>query len=89
MSPFVAWVCITRDPISHTRFGAVRKDAPEETHMSLINRMRALVTDDSGQDMLEYALLTALIALAAVVAVRAAGVEVNAIFGEIQQELAQ
>jgi Flp pilus assembly pilin Flp len=57
--------------------------------MSLINRMRALVTDDSGQDMLEYALLTALIALAAVVAVRAAGVEVNSIFGEIQQELAQ
>jgi Flp pilus assembly pilin Flp len=39
--------------------------------------------------MLEYALLTALIALAAVVAVRAAGVEVNSIFGEIQQELAQ
>jgi Flp pilus assembly pilin Flp len=80
---------LTRDPISHTRFGAVRKDAPEETNMSLINRLRALVTDDSGQDMLEYALLTALIALAAVVAVRAAGVEVNSIFGEIQQELAQ
>ena len=57
--------------------------------MSLINRMRALVSDDSGQDMLEYALLTALIALAAVLMVRAAGVEVNSIFAEIQGELAQ
>ena len=57
--------------------------------MNLINRMRALVSDDSGQDMLEYALLTALIALAAVIAVRAAGVEVNQIFGEIEAELAK
>ena len=57
--------------------------------MTLVNRMRALVTDDSGQDMLEYALLTALIALAAVIAVRAAGVEVNSIFGNITDELAK
>ncbi len=57
--------------------------------MSLINRMRALVSDDSGQDMLEYALLTALIALAAVVAVRAAGVQVSDIFDTIRAELAQ
>ena len=57
--------------------------------MTLINRLRALVSDDSGQDMLEYALLTALIALAAVVAVRAAGVEVSAIFTNIKAELAQ
>jgi pilus assembly protein Flp/PilA len=56
--------------------------------MNLMNRMRALVRDDSGQDMLEYALLTALIALAAVGAVRAAGVEVNEIFGEIEDDLA-
>ena len=56
--------------------------------MNLINRMRALVSDDSGQDMLEYALLTALIALAAVVAVRAAGVQVNDIFSGISTELA-
>jgi pilus assembly protein Flp/PilA len=59
-----------------------------ETTMNLMNRMRALVRDDSGQDMLEYALLTALIALAAVGAVRAAGVEVNEIFGEIEDDLA-
>ena len=56
--------------------------------MTLINRMRALVTDDSGQDMLEYALLTALIALAAVVAVKAAGGQVSDIFTEIEAKLA-
>ena len=56
--------------------------------MSVINRMRTLVRDDSGQDMLEYALLTALIALAAVGAVRAAGVEVSGIFSDIQSDLA-
>ena len=56
---------------------------------ALMTRMRALVSDDSGQDMLEYALLTALIALAAVGAVRAAGLEVSAIFTDIESELAQ
>ena len=51
--------------------------------MQLITRIRSLVRDESGQDMLEYALLTALIALAAVVAVKAAGVQVSAIFTAI------
>ena len=55
--------------------------------MELMTRMRALVRDDSGQDMLEYALLTALIALAAVVAVRAAGVQVSTIFQSITDAL--
>jgi Flp pilus assembly pilin Flp len=59
------------------------------TMKALMTRMRALVRDDSGQDMLEYALLTALIALAAVGAVRAAGLEVSGIFTEIEGELAQ
>ena len=38
---------------------------------------------DEGQDLLEYALLVALIALVAVGAVTAAGVEVDAIFTQI------
>ena len=48
-----------------------------------IGRLRALLRDEAGQDLLEYALLTALIALAAVVAVKAAGVQVSAIFDAI------
>lgn len=56
--------------------------------MNLITRMRALVRDDSGQDMLEYALLTALIALVAVVAIKAAGLQVFSIFDQISTALA-
>ena len=56
--------------------------------MNLITRMRALVRDDSGQDMLEYALLTALIALVAVVAIKTAGLQVTAIFEKITTALA-
>ena len=36
--------------------------------MYLINRLRELVRDDSGQDLIEYALLAGLIALGTVVA---------------------
>jgi pilus assembly protein Flp/PilA len=55
--------------------------------MNLINRMRALLKDDSGQDLLEYALLTALIALAAVTAIGAAGTAVNGVFVAISNAI--
>jgi Flp pilus assembly pilin Flp len=55
--------------------------------MYLMNRMRSLTKNEEGQDLLEYALLTALIALAAVAAIRLAGVEVNEIFARITGEL--
>jgi Flp pilus assembly pilin Flp len=48
--------------------------------MDLINRLRALVRDDSGQDLIEYALLAALIALASVLAIQQAGAAVNAVW---------
>lgn len=49
----------------------------------LINRMRAVVREESGQDLLEYALLIALIAIVAVGAVTAAGVSVQGVFQQI------
>lgn len=52
--------------------------------VSLINRFRH---DDQGQDLLEYALLVALIAIVAVAAVTAAGVKVDAIFTSITGKL--
>ena len=55
--------------------------------MNLINRMRALVSDDAGQDLLEYALLVGLIALVAVVAVTATGTSVTAVFDKISEEI--
>jgi pilus assembly protein Flp/PilA len=61
--------------------------------MEFINRMRSLVLrslvpDESGQDLLEYALLTALIALAAVVAIKAAGGSINGVFTSISTQIA-
>ena len=53
----------------------------------LITRMRTLMRDDSGQDLLEYALLVALIALVAIAAVTAAGTSVSAIFTSIAGKL--
>jgi len=55
--------------------------------MELITRLRALVNNDEGQDLLEYALLVALIALVAVGAITLAGTNVNAIFGRIAAAL--
>ena len=54
---------------------------------NMITRMRALVSDDAGQDLLEYALLVGLIALVAVVAVTATGTSVSDIFTNISEEL--
>jgi pilus assembly protein Flp/PilA len=51
--------------------------------MYLINRLRALVRDDSGQDLIEYALLAALIALASVIAVTQAGTAVRGVWEAI------
>jgi pilus assembly protein Flp/PilA len=56
--------------------------------MDLFNRIRAFGRDDSGQDLLEYALLIGLIALVTVLAVTNAGTEVNRIFTAIAQSLA-
>jgi pilus assembly protein Flp/PilA len=64
-------------------------DAPEKNHMmNLINRMRAFAVNDEGQDLLEYALLVALIALVAAAAIGVAGTNVNTIFGKIGAQLA-
>ena len=54
---------------------------------SLITRMRTLMRDDSGQDLLEYALLVALIALVAVAAVKNSGQAVNSIFTSVASQL--
>ena len=55
--------------------------------MKFINRLRTMISDESGQDLLEHALLTALIALVAVGAITLAGGRVNTIFGNIATAL--
>jgi pilus assembly protein Flp/PilA len=56
--------------------------------MELITRLRNLVRGEEAQDLLEYALLVALIALVAVAAITTAGTNVNVIFGKIATALA-
>ena len=55
----------------------------ENTMTRLTQAVQSFVRRDEGQDLLEYALLIALIALVAVSAVTAAGVNVEAIFNQI------
>jgi pilus assembly protein Flp/PilA len=49
--------------------------------------IRGLVRDDSGQDLLEYAMLVALISLVAVVAVTNSGQAINSIFSSVASQL--
>ena len=55
--------------------------------MQLVNFVKSFVRNEEGQDLLEYALLVALIALVAIGAVQAAGGSVKAIFQNIANAL--
>jgi pilus assembly protein Flp/PilA len=64
----------------------VMTDAPEEA-MDFMNRLSALVRNEEGQDLLEYALLIALIALVCVGAVALAGTKVSQVFSNIASQI--
>jgi Flp pilus assembly pilin Flp len=53
----------------------------------IYSRLIALRTNTKGQDLLEYALLVALIAVVCAAAVGAAGGQVKQIFGDIKAAL--
>jgi pilus assembly protein Flp/PilA len=55
--------------------------------MTFVTYIRSFARNEEGQDLLEYALLVALIALVAFGAVTLAGTSVNAIFGSIANKL--
>jgi Flp pilus assembly pilin Flp len=56
--------------------------------MKLFANLRALVRNEEGQDLLEYALLVALIAIVCYVAVEGTGTAVSDIFTDIAGKLA-
>jgi pilus assembly protein Flp/PilA len=77
--------------------GAAASNAPqnrgafssgEDLMSMLLNFVKSVGRKDEGQDLLEYALLVALIALIAIGAVAAAGTSVQAIFTNIAGQLA-
>jgi pilus assembly protein Flp/PilA len=51
--------------------------------MNFYTRLRSLLNNEEGQDLLEYALLIALIAIVCVTAVAQAGTAVQAVFQTI------
>jgi Flp pilus assembly pilin Flp len=55
--------------------------------MNIVTYLRSLVHLDEGQDLLEYALLVALIAIVCVGAVGLAGSAVNKIFSNVATQL--
>jgi pilus assembly protein Flp/PilA len=55
--------------------------------MGLLSRLCPLVHQDDGQDLLEYALLIALIALVCVGAVALAGTSVSQVFANIAAQI--
>ncbi len=56
---------------------------------NLITRFRALLHDDEGQDLIEYALLAGLIALVSTFALTNAGTKVSQIWDGIDQALGE
>jgi pilus assembly protein Flp/PilA len=65
----------------------MRAVARGEEVMNLTKHVNAFVRDEEGQDLIEYALLVALISLVCVVALTDAGKEVNKIFVSIKGKL--
>ena len=55
--------------------------------MKLITRIRTFVRSNEAQDLLEYALLVALIAIVATIAIKATGTNVKLIFENIADNL--
>jgi Flp pilus assembly pilin Flp len=49
--------------------------------------VRSFISNDKGQDLLEYALLVALIAIVCVFAITSTGTSVNDIFAKISEDL--
>lgn len=54
----------------------------------MLQLFNALLVDESGQDLAEYAILIGLIALAVIVAVRLLGTTISNVFNDIGSTLA-
>jgi pilus assembly protein Flp/PilA len=55
--------------------------------MNLMTHAQNFLRKDDGQDLIEYALIVALISIVCVTALTAAGTQVNAIFQSITEKL--
>ena len=88
-SPVVAVTPHSSWPLSEhwrVRIGQPKR-IKERDLMNFIARLRALLRGTSGQDLLEYALLVALIALVCVAVITSTGTNVQTIFQRISTAL--
>jgi pilus assembly protein Flp/PilA len=76
----------SRRPAAERRTTRVERAGGDD--MKPFHILRTFVRDEEGQDLIEYALLVALISLVCVVALTDAGKEVNTIFVKIKDKLA-
>jgi pilus assembly protein Flp/PilA len=56
--------------------------------MNILLKLQSLVKSEEGQDLVEYALVVALIAFGAVAAMKGLSTEINTAFGVISSDLA-
>jgi pilus assembly protein Flp/PilA len=54
---------------------------------AVVTRLLSIVRREEGQDLLEYALLAALISLVAITAITSAGTKVNQVFTSVANSL--
>ena len=52
------------------------------------NLLKRFVMEDSGQDLIEYALLAGFISLVAVVAITTVGTGINTVYGNLNTQVA-
>ena len=58
-----------------------------QRHAGIRSRLTALISDESGQDLAEYAVLIGLVALAVVSAVMLLGTTISTVFNDIGSSL--
>ena len=51
------------------------------------NLIQRFIREDEGQDLIEYALLAAIIAVGAVIAMQALSTQINTTFDKVEQKL--
>ena len=64
-----------------------RRNNTREERSTMNNLMTRFVREEEGQDLIEYSLLAALIAVASIVAMTALGTQISELFGRIGTRL--
>jgi len=81
-------VFVTLLSLKRQRPGTTVRTPPSTIPLLLLTKFQNFVTREEGQDLVEYALLVALIALASITGVQAVASAVTTVFSNISSSLA-